>query len=146
MSKGYPDFFGFSFFPYHGSTFVVELDDTVANGNTVDVLDLALKGILRRGHLDVVFVAFTDEVLIRVFVDGNAVELIASLDVLDVNLASGKSDIFTLKRVSAELLYMSWELVGEFSFQDSMKITVQNNSIANNVFIESRFHYNKIQT
>lgn len=51
MARGYPDYFGYSMFPYYGA--LLDMDDTgvLAAGAFVDTLALAHKGMIRGGYL-----------------------------------------------------------------------------------------------
>ena len=146
MAKGYPDFFGFSMFPYYGTTFRDDDSSVITPLNNETLISLTMKGIIRGGYIVVSLPATLNTTLISVSIDGESVEIIAAPlgDTADASLDL-RLPLVSVNR-SLVLAQHIFAITGDWSFQDSFVITGQNTEPAGNVNVVTRVYYNRIET
>ena len=146
MAKGYPDFFGFSMFPYHGTSFIDSALHVVSPGDIDTLVSLDFKGIVTGGHLHIQVVASDQLYQVNLTVDGSLICEVEGLNEqwVDNALLTG-APMRTILR-SYQLKTANIELAGAVSFQSEYKLSLWNNDPTRDVTCNSRLYYHHIQT
>ncbi len=146
MAKGYPDFFGFSMFPYYGTTNVIYRNAGVGPLDFIDVMNLTLKGVCIGGYINIVTNASDHAGRIRFWID----------DELIVPDFDFDNDLFHRHRNTPSPLIMSESskenlrhfviLTKQISFENNARIAVYNIDAILNLNVTSEMYYHQIRT
>lgn len=144
MSKGYPDFFGFSVFPQYGA-FINESAGGVAvvAGASVDFFDIQSKGRVYDGYLRIYGCTLPATVSVRLTIDGVASQW-GRLDyLLRYNFTHETDYLFTLKKYNTSDDEFIVSFREGITFSSSIKATVLNSG-ADDIDVIAVFYYGKV--
>jgi len=126
MARGYPDFFGYSIFPWHGSIKEETATVNVAIGATSQIIYLAGKRVIYCVDVSAVGLSSIGTDIVRAYADGNLLSQIAWQDL--GNFYFG----YTIPGEFAGASYISTsfaghvKLAGLFGVGQSFEITYKN--------------------
>ena len=70
MAKGYPDFFGYSFFPTYGDIITSSFDDTISSVGALNLVSLSMKGQIFSGAVHLIFANIPNVSFLQLLIDG----------------------------------------------------------------------------
>jgi len=126
MAKGYPDFFGFSMFPYYGS-----LLDSLVMGNllpstTADVTSLTGKNHIFGGCLRVFNLSDPTDLTVQILVDGAIVQNLTYGNLFRYNESSKPISLVVYTELSYEKELLSMRFMGGITVEDGFIIRLTN--------------------
>ena len=146
MAKGYPDFFGFSMFPYYGQLYEEHDNTILAADTTFFPVDLAFKGVCRCGTLRFISTDVLDEYYLRLSVDG---ELIQRLDMPhddDEDMSHYPNQPLVVVYRSIEELRVQVRVMDGISFNASLYLEVHNSSLLRTITVTTDLWFNHVRT
>ena len=146
MAKGYPDFFGYSMFPYYGTIYVTGTSTAVAAGATFTAISLTMKGYIHGGFLQIEGFDDLTTVFIRVYIDGNMLASRYLSTLIGKYSAPIPDQIMAARRISLEAKEAMIGIQSSLTFRDSFLITVRNDNAANALTVIPRVQYSNILT
>lgn len=129
MSKGYPDFFGYSFFPSYGKMSHINKPTTpFATGNTETIFDFTSKAIIQGGYVGIDGSSNAPFIRVKITIDGDEI-FNMGLNVMLAHGLSNKSDSLAYLQVygpSEEVYALGFK--GLIPVESSYKVEITNNS------------------
>jgi len=146
MAKGYPDFFGFSTYPWYGAiTRDYAERPNLATGAEHSIHAIAAKGVCLGGQFSVVLLNLNpDGVSPRLYVDGNLIFDEDLEEMFALNLTNNLDAPVYLMRYSSDLRNMALSISTNMNFNTSFALNVENLS-GGNVTIYSSLYYTIIR-
>ena len=143
MARGYPDFFGFSVFPWYGALSSV-LDNTtvIAPGNSATVVDLALKGRSQGGILWLWSTASIDTDRVSIIIDGTEFA-VWGFSVWESYHHNANYLPILMRYYNLDIFFVSFEFGPDWVFGTQYKVVITNNGTGN-LGVDMRFYYNVI--
>ena len=146
MAKGYPDFFGFSMFPWYGGIIRSAFATTCPADTVTPIHAIVSKGSIVGGYLQLTGVADITDILIYAWVDGQLITTLRYGGTLVTTTPGVPTDWFYLDVVSYERELMCAHIQPGISFQDTWTISVDNRSLADSCVGNSIVFYQRVAT
>lgn len=144
MARGYPDFFGFSVFPFHGISYRAEHPAAaVAAGAETTLIEIAGKGILFSGYVVVSGVAAINARSL-IYVDGNRISEQTPHNALLTNTASGYPDLQVISEYDVISNHYTLLMIKEITFGYQFKLTISDVDVLGPT-VTAGIRYNLIQ-
>jgi len=146
MARGYPDYFGYSVFPYYGDLLVQEqLAGGVLAANTETIFELAHKGVIMGGELYIVGAVDPVNAEINITIDGSGVLSRFIVDLYNNNYSENNSYLLNLTRLTYGFSAASLQFGKEISFSTQFLLEVTATALGN-LEIYGRLLYTAIRT
>ena len=145
MAKGYPDFFGYSMFPYYGGPYLETGNVITAGAGLATVLTIAAKGIVRGGSIIAILPNVTDIWGTYIYADGQLVQVIqydsgyTEYDNID------NFSCMTLDYLSMSQLVARFNIKEGISFQDELTLRIYRAVAAADYSADARIVYHRIE-
>ena len=146
MAKGYPDFFGFSFFPFNGPLIQVTNDGTITANQTVDVLSVAGKGISFFGLIQCETSLLSSEVRLTMTIDGET-SFVYPIQVAGAGINTyGNRLPVQIVHQDREGPSITYEILHGMTFASSFVVSITEASGTGTIVYHARFGYQSITT
>lgn len=146
MSKGYPDFFGFSMFPFNGAVLETSGSTVIPASTTATVFEITTKGMIFAGTCAMVTAANISKSDFFVWIDG---QLAQWFDLF----GSGEPWFHLFDKFPIRPIYYNLEdttYIYEFrpgiTFGSSFKVEYLNGDNSTSVSVGYNVYHNQIQT
>lgn len=147
MTRGYPDFFGFSVFPYYGSNQVVDeyAGVAIADGNSDDLAECGSKGRSLGGWLAIAATAWSlRTITLQPIIDTVSFPAVYIYDYRQWGLGTQLNDVLQLtyyKPVSG--YFFAFAIKDGINWGQSFKIRVEQNT-GNNIAVYAMHYWQQV--
>jgi hypothetical protein len=132
MARGYPDFFGYSIFPWFGVNHSQEvLTALILSGVIADVFNLPYKGVIKGGFLEFSLGDGAGFVTLSLSVDGDTVFAFTLEYMRNKALVQSGSHLVFLKKYDPDALLFTVGFTPDISFGQEYILTAQPTGAAN---------------
>jgi len=146
MAKGYPDFFGFSMFPYYGPIYEAHDTGTAPSGGSDTIVSVTSKGVLRAGWINCTDTDWDTSSHIDIVADGQTVFQLFFETKPDLDKAYGLRVPMQWTHFSKVSGVFRAHLTVDISFQSSIALEVAQPIGASALTVYGQVFYNLITT
>ena len=146
MARGYPDYFGYSVFPYYGDLLNQDqLIDDILIGDTETVFELNHKGVIMGGELVLQSTDSPPVEWIIITIDGSEILNKLTSDFYRLNLTEQGNSIISLSTYNIDEFYRCYLFARQTTFSTHFLIQVTAGPTSN-IHIHGYLNYTAIRT